>query len=339
MFRLRSILAVLCFASSAAMAADEKGWFLANSVADRGPGMAGLCSGVMTLEIKGPQEQDDCDGSFEVLFYADLKTRRIYWSKSAAQRVNTQEWRNSSIAVLSHQLKSEGKLTLEQMRAFHLGDEVASEKQQTAYSKPIRTNQARGESDVLPQNTTVAESGKGNAQAVQKEKREENPFYYGLLDISRENLGVARGKAVQMAEESMLKCRNVLLAGPVGASFAEAHMLSKANLSDNPKMQRIVSKQINDGIDCRKAWPSGWSCVGVAYMNTTKAELFRPQISGFEKHGATYGDYVQALTNVRFKSGQTEQIAVFAQKKNIKCIGSDSDAGMFSGLRWQYSPQ
>lgn len=129
MFRLRLILAVLCFASSAAMAVDEKGWFLGKSVTERGPGMVSLCSSVMTLEIKGPQEQDDCDGFFDVLFYADLKTRTIYWSKSAAQKVNTQDWRNSTVAVLSHQLKSEGKPTLEQMREFYFppGQEAVSD--------------------------------------------------------------------------------------------------------------------------------------------------------------------------------------------------------------------
>jgi len=177
-------------------------------------------------------------------------------------------------------------------------------------------------------------------RATEKKEEESNPFYYGLLAVSRENLGVPNQKALEMARRSMPNCRNVLLAGPVGTTFDEAHMLAKANLSSNPKMLSSVTKQINDGIDCRKAWPSGWSCVGIAYVDPpTKAELFRPYTSGFEKHGAAYGDYVHVMARMKFRSGQSEVVSLFAQKKNVRCIGSERDAGMFSGMQWPYEPR
>lgn len=116
---LRLILAVLCLASFAAMAADEKGWFLANSVADRGPGMAGLCSGSFNLVIKQPQEPEDCDGFFDVLFYADLKTRKVYWSRSAVNKVDAKELKHSTISVLRDQMAGGGSQTLESMRSFY----------------------------------------------------------------------------------------------------------------------------------------------------------------------------------------------------------------------------
>lgn len=160
MFRLRLILAVLCFASSAAMAADEKGWFLANSVADRGPGMAGLCSGSFNLVIKQPQEPEDCDGFFDVLFYADLKSRKIYWSKSAAQQVDTSDYKRSVVGVLRGQLQSGGAATLEQMRDFYLGDAGGSGNQQATSKGETETSQRDGQARlfVLAQNWSLAEA-------------------------------------------------------------------------------------------------------------------------------------------------------------------------------------
>ncbi len=118
----RSILFALCvFAVSVASAADDTAWYMQNTVADRGPGMAGLCSGSFNLVIKQPQEEEDCDGFFDVLFYADLKNRKIYWSKAAARSVSTKEYQESSTAVLRGQLRGGGKQTLEDMRAFYLG--------------------------------------------------------------------------------------------------------------------------------------------------------------------------------------------------------------------------
>lgn len=187
----------------------------------------------------------------------------------------------------------------------------------------------------------LAKTEKDEQEKIISEKKQmdSNPFYYGLIEVQREDLRIPKDKAFDMAQKSMPNCRNIFLAGPVGTTFSEAHMLAKANMSSNPKMHSVVAKQINDGIDCRKAWPDGWSCVGIGYMNPTKAELLRPFTEGFQKHGEAYGDYVQAMARVKFRSGQSEDISVFAQKKNIRCIGSEGDAGMFSGLHWPYKPR
>lgn len=109
----RSILCAFTFSVAFPVSsADETTWYLQNSVSERGSGMAGLCSGGFNLVIKGPQEQDDCDGFFDVLFYADLKNRKIYWSKAAARSVSTKEYKESSTAVLRSQLRGDGKQTL-----------------------------------------------------------------------------------------------------------------------------------------------------------------------------------------------------------------------------------
>lgn len=122
----RSMLFVLCFfAASAAYAADDAAWYMQNTVADRGPGMAGLCSGSFNLVIKQPQEEEDCDGFFDVLFYADLKTRKVYWSKSAVQKVDAPDYKRTVIAVLRNQMREGGSQTLDQMREFYLGSESA----------------------------------------------------------------------------------------------------------------------------------------------------------------------------------------------------------------------
>lgn len=135
----RSILCVFSLSFTfAASAADETAWYLQNTVSERGPGMAGLCSGGFNLVIKQPLEEEDCDGFFDVLFYADLKTRKIYWSKAAAKSVSTREYRESSTAVLRNQLQSGGKQTLEDMRAFYLSSNGESQNQSDSYFADFR---------------------------------------------------------------------------------------------------------------------------------------------------------------------------------------------------------
>lgn len=122
----RSILFALCiFAVSVASAADDTAWYMQNTVADRGPGIAGLCSGSFNLVIKQPQEEEDCDGFFDVLFYADLKTRKVYWSKSAVKKVDAPDYKRTVVAVLKNQMRAGGSQTLDQMREFYLGSESA----------------------------------------------------------------------------------------------------------------------------------------------------------------------------------------------------------------------
>jgi len=128
----------------AASAADEMAWHLQNTVSDRGPGMAGLCSGGFNLVIKGPQEQDDCDGFFDELFYADLKNRKIYWSKAAAQSADTPDFKQAVIAVLRNQMRAGGAQTLDQMREFYLGSESVGADQARIKPREVQpTVQAR----------------------------------------------------------------------------------------------------------------------------------------------------------------------------------------------------
>lgn len=153
------VLATLVFIGSPiALAAEgvSKRWNLVGTVIDRGAGIAGLCSGAFGLDIKGPQDQDDCDGFFDVLFYADLRSRQVFWSRGSSERVNTPNLRRTSIVSLRSQLQSGGETVLENIRTSYLESDQfkgvpelskkdpADPQSQVEY-EPVKTDQANHE--------------------------------------------------------------------------------------------------------------------------------------------------------------------------------------------------
>lgn len=282
MFRLRLILAVLCFASSAAMAADEKGWYLANSVADSGPGMAGLCSGSFNLVIKQPQELEDCDGFFDVLFYADLKTRRVYWSKSAAQKVDASDYKRSVVAVLGNQLQSGGAQTLEQMREFYFppGQESAMTKVDGKASKV----------------TEKATEEKQQSEGEQKNSRRVEAPAVGACRVGDE-LAFMGGWIVGAAGSF-----------PLGNPVAVMERLQDGSARDRQK--------IAEDAPMRFRWHGrGVGCEGVSQAKPMPVYLSEPLGGGTVKGGR----FVVVTADVRGDNGRKGACYLLVSTKDVQC--------------------
>lgn len=264
------------------MAAEEKGWFLANSVADSGPGMAGLCSGSFNLVIKQPQEPEDCDGFFDVLFYADLKTRRVYWSKSAAQKVDASDYKRSVVAVLGNQLQSGGAQTLEQMREFYFpsGQEAAIPKVDGKASK-------------------IAEKETEQRLPPEREPKRSQP------------VGVPAIGACRVGDELVFSGGWVV--GAAGAfPFSNPVAAMERLQTSNDKDRKLLAEES----PMRFRWRGrGVGCEGIGWLKPMPVFLSEPVGGGSVKDGR----YFVVTADVQTGEGKKGACYLLVEKKDLAC--------------------
>lgn len=97
------------------------GWVLIDAPVIYRDEMAGLCSGAFFLTVSQPKEPIGCNGLLDTQFLADLKLKKVYWSRSALAGIASSEERRIDFENVYQQLKSGGLETLENMRAFYYG--------------------------------------------------------------------------------------------------------------------------------------------------------------------------------------------------------------------------
>jgi hypothetical protein len=160
-------------------------------------------------------------------------------------------------------------------------------------------------------------------------------IYDRIDDVLKTDLNLSNDEAKALIKRTFPKCKNVEFSGPIAGSYREMYVFAQMNREmskgrDGGKIFTEIERALDRGLSCRRDVTNFIGCQGFSYSNTVLGELGPPSLANYKKYGQSHADYVEVYTTQIFKSGRSELVPVYVEKKNMRCIGSNDDPGMYS---------